>query len=68
MSALQSCMGGFCRKRDSCANYHAASEHQQPSERLCPPGRDGAEMSRHHEAAVHFSGFTFNLKRESQTA
>lgn len=68
MSALQSCMGGFrCSKRDHCANYHAASVDQQPAERLCPPGRDGAEMDRHHEKAVHFGGFTFNLQPQPKS-
>lgn len=36
---LQACMGGFCLKRDTCANYlHGAG---QPAERLCQKGRDG---------------------------
>jgi hypothetical protein len=35
-------MGGWCAKRDHCAHYHAFGADQQPSERLCPPGRDGA--------------------------
>ena len=39
-----SCMGGWCTKRGHCANYQAASEHQQPEERLCAPGEDGAGM------------------------
>ncbi len=64
----QSCMGGWCTRRDHCANFHAASLEQTPAERLCPPGRDGADMDRHHEHAVHFSGFTFNLNREELTA
>ena len=67
MSApIQSCAGGWCTRRDHCANYHAASVLQQPSERLCPPGRDGAEMDRHHEKAVQFGGFTFNLQTQSK--
>lgn len=57
----QSCMGGWCTKRDHCANHHAASPGQTPFERLCPPGMDGAEMQRHHEATVHFRGFDFNV-------
>lgn len=41
--AIQSCMGGFmCSKRGHCAHYLAASPDQVPSERLCPPGQDGA--------------------------
>ena len=39
-----SCMGGWCVKRDRCAHYHAATEHQHPAERLCPPGQDGAGL------------------------
>lgn len=38
---IQSCMGGWCRKREHCPNYHAASESQVPDERICAPGRDG---------------------------
>jgi hypothetical protein len=38
---IQSCMGGWCRKRERCPNYHAASESQVPDERICAPGRDG---------------------------
>lgn len=64
---LQSCAGGWCARRDHCANYHAASEQQTPSERLCPPGMDGAAMERHHEPAVQFHGFSFTLPRERQT-
>lgn len=37
----QACMGGWCTKRDHCAHYHAANTNQ-PAERLCPPGQDGA--------------------------
>lgn len=40
--SIQSCMGGWgCTKRCHCAHYHAASEDQEPSERLCQPGQDG---------------------------
>lgn len=42
--AIQTCMGGFCRRRDLCGHYHAASAAQEPSERLCPRGNDGAAM------------------------
>lgn len=38
MSEIQSCMGGFCAKRDRCANFHAATEAQAPAERLCLHG------------------------------
>ena len=38
---IQSCAGGWCRRREACANYHAATPDQVPSERLCAPGRDG---------------------------
>lgn len=44
MIPIQSCMGGWCTRRDSCAHYHAASEGQTPAERLCPPGHDGAGL------------------------
>lgn len=45
----QACMGGWCTKRDHCANYHAATPSQQPAERLCPPGQDGAGLQAHTE-------------------
>ena len=41
---VQSCMGGFCTRRDHCAHYHAATPDQTPSQRLCPPGHDGAGL------------------------
>lgn len=41
---IQSCAGGWCTKRGHCAHYHAASPDQEPSERLCPPGQDGAGL------------------------
>jgi hypothetical protein len=41
MSALQSCMGGWCTKRGHCAHYHAAEPGRRPEERLCVPGHDG---------------------------
>ena len=63
---IQSCAGGWCAKRDHCANYHAASVNQTPSQRLCPPGMDGADMDRHHETVVQFRGFDFTLPRERQ--
>lgn len=28
------CMGGWCKKREACENYHAQSQ-LQPVERLC---------------------------------
>jgi hypothetical protein len=33
------CMGGWCKLREDCANYHA--EGDEPSERLCESGADG---------------------------
>jgi hypothetical protein len=37
---IKACMGGWCRAREHCRNYHAAL-NLRPSERLCEPGRDG---------------------------
>ena len=37
------CLGGWCRKRDNCANYNA-SDRREPSERLCIPGEDGNSL------------------------
>lgn len=46
------CMGGWCARRDHCANYHAASVDQQPAERLCPPGQDGAGLQEIEDMTV----------------
>lgn len=55
MSApIQSCAGGWCKRRGHCANYHAASVDQEPEERLCVPGQDGVGVDqpvRLHRAA-----------------
>ena len=40
-SNVTPCMGGWCILRDHCAHYHSGRRVQQPSERLCIPGRDG---------------------------
>lgn len=40
MTTISACMGGWCALRDYCPAYHAA-DRSFPSERLCPPGRDG---------------------------
>lgn len=42
MTALQSCAGGWCTRRTQCGHYLASTEAEQPNERLCPRGRDGA--------------------------
>lgn len=42
MTTLRSCAGGWCTRRAQCGHYLAANEAEQPSERLCPKGRDGA--------------------------
>lgn len=34
------CMGGWCRRREDCARYHAQNR-EAPVERLCEPGQDG---------------------------
>ena len=36
----QACLGGWCRKRNQCANYRA-EDRREPAERLCVPGADG---------------------------
>jgi len=38
---MNACMGGWCTKRDHCTHYHRA-DRDEPSERLCKPGDDGA--------------------------
>jgi len=52
--SIQSCAGGWCTRRDHCANYHAADPAKEPSERLCVPGQDGVREGfpiRIHRAA-----------------
>lgn len=45
MSAdVQSCMGGWCTKREHCGHYHSA-RREEPSERLCVPGQDGVGLA-----------------------
>jgi len=39
---LPACMGGWCRRRDECADYHA-TYRALVAERLCPPGEDKPE-------------------------
>ena len=35
------CMGGWCRSRADCADYHADPvPGREPVERLCPKGQD----------------------------
>ena len=38
---LLPCMGGWCGKREHCANYQAGSAATAPQERICEPNRDG---------------------------
>lgn len=38
---MTGCMGGWCRSRAGCANYHATSG--EPAERLCPSGQEWPE-------------------------
>ena len=42
--SLVACMGGWCRKREHCAHFHAI-DRSSPSERLCMPGQDGRGMA-----------------------
>ena len=54
---IQSCMGGWCLKRETCAHYLAASPHQDPEERLCLPGRDGEREG--YPVRIHRSSGTW---------
>jgi hypothetical protein len=36
LQQVKSCMGGWCKRRDNCPNYHA-SDRSNPMERLCGP-------------------------------
>lgn len=47
---VQACMGGWCRKRAICANYHAA-DRSEPAERICAPGHDGEGLE--HPVRLH---------------
>lgn len=40
MTLLLPCMGGWCEKREHCANYHEGTAGA-PSERICEKGQDG---------------------------
>ena len=40
MTQLVACMGGWCRIREGCVNYHS-QDREEPSERLCRRGQDG---------------------------
>ncbi len=40
---LPACMGGFCDRREMCAQYHAA-DTREPVERLCAAGDQAAFM------------------------
>lgn len=46
---VDSCMGGWCRVRDNCPNYAAASLDAEPAERLCEP--DERQPIRVHKPA-----------------
>jgi hypothetical protein len=37
--SLPACMGGWCLKREACADYHA-TDRAVIEDRLCPPGQD----------------------------
>lgn len=38
---LPACMGGFCDRRESCAQHHA-QDRDEPAERLCAKGERNA--------------------------
>lgn len=42
-AALHACQGGWCQRRELCANYHhgLVPAGEAPSDRLCERGRDG---------------------------
>jgi hypothetical protein len=40
MNDAQTCMGGWCRIRESCTRYHGRTGID-PAERLCEQGADG---------------------------
>lgn len=51
--SVRACMGGWCNRRENCANYGRADK--EPSERLCKGGIDafvhrGAEVGTRREA------------------
>lgn len=51
---LRACMGGWCNRRENCANY--GPPDVEPSERLCKSGMD---------AFVHRSGFAAKTIKEA---
>jgi hypothetical protein len=38
-TSLPACLGGWCKARERCSDYHAV-ERTWLEERLCPPGQD----------------------------
>ena len=46
---LPACMGGWCRRREGCADYHA-TDRKQIAERLCAKGEDRPQPVRIVEA------------------
>lgn len=40
-TSLLPCMGGMCKQREHCANFHAGSPATTPQERICERGQDG---------------------------
>lgn len=36
-----SCMGGWCKQRDTCPHHLPSSMRRRIRDRLCEPGRDG---------------------------
>jgi hypothetical protein len=43
---MRACLGGWCRSREKCADYHA-SDRSEPVERRCPPGQEYPEPMAH---------------------
>lgn len=54
---IVACMGGWCRRRNSCQHYHA-ERSQAVSERLCEKGRDEPESMRDTRFDAWLAGAT----------
>ena len=58
--SIQACLGGWCRKREHCLNYHAGNR-ESPRERICTPGHDG--YSEEFRIVFHRPPGTWELAR-----
>lgn len=64
---IVACMGGWCRRRNSCAHYHAP-HHIAIAERLCEKGNDDPESVRKPERDTRFDAWPAIATPEQRAA